>query len=78
MKKRCFGDVIDVGFKGESRVHVNSKVSDEGRICDSVAINAKCEVLTGREEGFGAKDDDFSLIAVKFEEVVVHPIFNIC
>ena len=64
MEKGCFGDVIDVGSEGESGVHINSKVSDKGRVCDNMAIDAKCEILTGREEGFWAKDDDFSFIAV--------------
>ena len=42
-----------------------------------MTIDAKCEVLGGGADGFWAQDDHFSFIAVEFEEVVVHPGFDV-
>ena len=43
----------------------------------TVTIDAKGEVLGGGDDGFWAEDDNFSFIAIEFEELVVHPGFDV-
>ncbi len=42
-----------------------------------MTIYAEGEIVGCGEDGFRAKDDDFCFIAVEFEEVVVHPGFDV-
>ena len=72
-----FGNMVDMGEEGESGVKDNSKVTDLGRGGNGGAVNVKGEVLSGVGEGVRTKDEDFGLVGVEFEKVILHPGLNV-
>lgn len=42
-----------------------------------MAVDEKCEVLNRGEKGFGSGDEEFCFTAVEFQEIIVHPGFDV-
>ena len=69
-----FDSVADVGFKGEGGIKDYAKVAGLGGGGDRGAVDSECGgVGEFTEGGFGANEEEFSFVAVKFQEVILHP-----
>ena len=74
MIEGSFDSVADVGFKGEGGIKDYAKVAGLGGGGDHGAISSECGgVCKFTEGGIGANEDEFSFVAVKFQEVILHP-----
>ena len=62
--------MADVGLEGEGGVKYHAKVACLGGGGNRGAIDGECQVGGFAEGGFGADEEEFSFIAVEFEEVV--------
>ena len=56
MEKGCFGDVVDMGLKGEGGIEDDTKVADFGGGGDGGVINSQGEVSGGAGEGIWTND----------------------
>ena len=72
-----FGDLFYMRQEGEGGVQDDSKVTDMRGGVDNGFVDVQCEGAYGFGEGFGTDDQDFRFIAVEFEEVHLHPVFNV-
>jgi hypothetical protein len=77
VEKGCFGNIIDMGLVGEGGIQDDTKVADFIGGGDGGSVNVEGEIYGGAGEGIRTNDEDFGFIAVEFEEVVLHPSFNI-
>lgn len=75
MKEGGFNDMADVRLKGEGGIKDHAKIAGLGRWGDSGAIDGESGVIDFAECGFGAYEEEFCLIAVEFEEIMLHPGF---
>ena len=77
MVEGFFGDQFYMRQEGEGGVQDDSKVTDMRGGVDNGFVDVQCEGAYGFGEGFGTDDQDFRFIAVEFEEVHLHPVFNV-
>ena len=54
VEKCCFGDLVDVGLKGEGGIQNVAKVADRGGGGNNGAVNVQGEVMEGAGEGVRA------------------------
>lgn len=78
MKKCCPGYVLDVSFKREGGVKEDAEVTDEGGGSECGVVEWEGELICGFGDVVWSNDDNICFITVEFEEVMVHPVFNVC
>ena len=77
MEKGSSGDLFYVVFEGEVIVEDDSEVATVKGWRQGGGVDGEGEARSGICDGFGTDDDHVSFVAVQFEEVGVHPGFNV-
>lgn len=77
MKEGSPGDLSYVMVEGEVIIKDDSKVAAVGGWRQGGVVDGEAETVCGFGAGFGADDDQVGFVTVEFEEVGLHPGFDI-